>query len=122
LNGRLDPRPHAGPHALLRRATAAGPPHRPAVLADLLQIVVVLAVLQVVELLFGALRPIGQDRLVRVKSALAEVLRFDVADVQKPVAADAEIDERRLDARLQVDDLALINVADVVVLAAPLDV
>ena len=55
-------------------------------------------------------------------AALAEVLRLDVADVQKAVAADAEIDERRLDARLQVDDAALVDVADVIVLAGPLDV
>ena len=50
------------------------------------------------------LRAVGLDRLVGIVAALAEVLRLDVADVQKAVAADAEIDERRLDARLQVDD------------------
>ena len=65
---------------------------------------------------------VGHDRLVGIEAALAEVLRLDVADVQKAVAADAEVDERRLDARLQVDDLALVDVADVVVLAGPLDV
>ena len=42
--------------------------------------------------------------------------------MQKAVAADAEIDERRLDARLQVDDAAFVDVADVVFLARPLDV
>ena len=61
-------------------------------------------------------------RLARIEAALAEILRLDVADVQKAVAADAEIDERRLDARLQVDDPALVDVADVVVLAGPFDV
>ena len=59
---------------------------------------------------------------VGIEAALAEVLRLDVADVQKAVAADAEVDERRLDARLQVDDPALVDVADVVVLAGALDV
>ena len=62
------------------------------------------------------------DRLAGIVAALAEVLRLDVADVQKAVAADAEIDERGLDARLQVDDLALVDVADVIVLAGALDV
>ena len=52
-----------------------------------------------------------------IVAALTEVLRLDVADMQEAVAADAEVDERRLDARLQVDDLALIDVAYVVVLA-----
>ena len=66
--------------------------------------------------------PIGADRLVRIVAALAEILRLDVADVQEAVAADAEIDERRLDARLQVDDHALVDVADVAVLARPLHV
>ncbi len=60
--------------------------------------------------------------LVGVVAALAEVLRLDVADVQKAVAADAEVDEGRLDARLEVDDLSLVDVADVVVLAGPFDV
>ena len=62
------------------------------------------------------------DRLVGIVSALGEVLRLDVADVQEAVAADAEIDEGRLDARLQVDDDALIDVADVTILPCALDV
>ena len=49
-------------------------------------------------------------------------MRLDVADVQEAVAAHAEIDERRLDARLQVDDDALIDVAHVAVLPGALDV
>ena len=57
-----------------------------------------------------------------IVAALAKILRLDVADVQKAVAADAEIDERGLDARLQVDDFALVDVADVIVLAGALDV
>ena len=69
----------------------------------------------------GACEP-RVDRLAGIEAALAEVLRLDVADVQKAVAADAEIDERRLDARLEVDDLALVDVADVIVLAGALDV
>ena len=57
------------------------------------------------------------NRLVGIVAALAEVLRLDVADVQEAVAADAEIDERRLDARLQVDHDALVDVAYVIVLS-----
>ena len=48
--------------------------------------------------------------------------RIDVRDVQEAVAADAEIDERRLDARLDVDDAALVDVADVALVAGALDV
>ena len=65
---------------------------------------------------------IGANGLVRLVAALAEVLRLDVADVEEAVAADAEIDEGRLDAGLQVDDHALVDVADVAVLARPLHV
>ena len=72
----------------------------------------------------GIVIAVDVHRLIvrRIVAALAKVLRLDVADVQKAVAADAEIDERRLDARLQIDDPALIDVADVVVLAGPLDI
>src|SRR5205085_8064538 len=48
--------------------------------------------------------------------------RLHVGDVQEAVAADAEDDERRLDARLDVDDAALVDVADVALVAGPLDV
>ena len=64
----------------------------------------------------------GPERLVGIVAALAEVLGLDVADVQEAVAADAEIDEGRLDARLQVDDDAFIDVADVAVLPRALHV
>ena len=53
---------------------------------------------------------------------MPEVLRLDVADVQKPVPADSEVDKRRLDARLQVYDDAFVDVSDVIVLSGPLDV
>ncbi len=46
-----------------------------------------------------------------VITALAKVLRFDIADVQEAVSSDAEIDEGGLDAGFQVDDFASINVA-----------
>ena len=70
----------------------------------------------------GRERLAGLDGPRRIVAALAEVLRLDVADVQEAVAADAEIDEGRLDAGLDVDDAALVDVADVVVLAGPFDV
>src|SRR5262249_20251839 len=53
---------------------------------------------------------------------VAVVGRLHVGDVQEPVPTDAEIDERRLDARLDVDDAALVDVADVTLVAGPLDV
>ena len=59
---------------------------------------------------------------MRVVAALAEILRLDVADVEEAVAAHAEIDECRLDARLQVDHHPLVNVSYVIVLSGPFDV
>jgi hypothetical protein len=61
-------------------------------------------------------------RFARVKPSLAKILRLNVADVQKTIAAHAEIDESRLNARLQIDDAAFINIADVVVLTRPFDI
>ena len=58
----------------------------------------------------------------RIVAALAEILGLDVAYVQKAVPAHAEIDERRLDAGLQVDDHALVDVSYVIVLSRALDV
>ena len=43
----------------------------------------------------------------------AEIGRHQIGDVQKAVAAQAEIDERGLDGRLDVGDAALVDVADV---------
>jgi len=42
--------------------------------------------------------------------------------MQEPVATDAEIHERGLDARFQIDNSPLIDVADIVVRTGPLDV
>src|SRR5205085_361920 len=50
------------------------------------------------------------------------VRRLHVRDVQEAVAADAEVHERRLDARLDVDDAALVDVAHVALVAGPLHV
>jgi hypothetical protein len=50
------------------------------------------------------------------------VLEFNVADVEKPVATHAEIDEDRLDAGLDIDDAAFIDVADAVLDAPPFDI
>jgi hypothetical protein len=50
------------------------------------------------------------------------VLRLDVRDVQEAVAADGEIDERRLDRRLEVNDLALVDVTGVTLVTRALDV
>ena len=49
-------------------------------------------------------------------------MRLHIADVEKSVAADAEIDEGGLDAGLQVDDPALIDIADVVIRAGAFDI
>jgi hypothetical protein len=50
------------------------------------------------------------------------VLGFHVGDVQETVAADGEVDEGSLDRRLEIDDLALVDVAGVALVAGALDV
>src|SRR5262249_23517698 len=58
-----------------------------------------------------------------VRAALLQMTvvgRLDVGDVQEAVAADAEIDERRLDARLDVHDPALVDVAHIALMARAL--
>ena len=50
------------------------------------------------------------------------VLGLDVGDVEEAVAADREVDERGLDRRLEVDDLALVDVPGVALVAGPFDV
>ena len=50
------------------------------------------------------------------------VLGLDVGDVKEAVAADREIDERGLNGRFEVDDLAFINIAGIALVAGPFDV
>ncbi len=50
------------------------------------------------------------------------VLRLDVRDVKEAVAADREIDEGGLYGRLEIDDLTLVDVTGVVLVAGSLDV
>jgi hypothetical protein len=45
------------------------------------------------------------------------ILGLDVRNVEKAIAADREVDEGRLDGRLDVDDLALVNVARIALVA-----
>src|SRR5205085_729751 len=65
---------------------------------------------------------LAADRLSDVLAGAAEIAGHQVADVQEPVAPEPEVDERRLDARLDVDDAALVDVADVGGGAGPLHV
>jgi hypothetical protein len=130
LDRRLDPRSNARTHPLLRGPTPGrrGSAGGAAVVADLFQVGIIIIILVVAEIvvarfwLLAPRRAVRHDLHIGIVPPLAVVLRLDVADVQKPVATHAEVDERGLDARLQVDDLAFVNVADVVVLATPLDV
>ena len=48
--------------------------------------------------------------------------RLHIGNVQETIAADAEIDEGGLDAGLDVDDAALVDVADVAFVTGALDV
>ncbi len=123
LNRRLDARPRAGarPAAAIAPLGPARTRRRPRRRSP--SSLVVVAVSHVdVGAAAGAADGVHVGSLVGIEAALAEVLRLDVADVQEAVAADAEIDEGGLDAGLQVDDAALVDVADVVVLAGALDV
>jgi len=77
----------------------------------------------VVELVVAAARAVvAAGDPLRIEAGLAEILRFDVADVQEPVAPHAEIDKGRLNARFQIDDNAFVDIADVTVLARALDI
>ena len=67
-------------------------------------------------------RHLPADGLVDVFALAPEIGRHQVGDVQEPVAAEAEVDERRLDARFDVGDAALVDVADVRRRARPLHV
>src|SRR5262249_26964273 len=53
---------------------------------------------------------------------VAIIGRLDIGDVQEPIAPHAEIDERGLDARLDVDDAALVDIADVALVAGAFNV
>ena len=57
-----------------------------------------------------------------VAQVFAIVLRLNVGDVQEAVAADGEVDEGGLDGRLQIDDLSLVDVPGVALVAGPLEV
>jgi hypothetical protein len=50
------------------------------------------------------------------------VLGLHVRDVQETIAADGEIDERGLDCRLEIDNLAFVDVTGVALVAGALDV
>ena len=52
---------------------------------------------------------------------LLEIVRLDVADMKKTVAPDAEIDKRRLDALFNIDDDALVDIVDVVLVRRAFD-
>jgi hypothetical protein len=52
----------------------------------------------------------------RIVTGLSKVFGFDIADVQKSVSTYTEIDERRLDARFDVDDFTFIDVSYPIVL------
>src|SRR5690606_28458387 len=104
LNRRLHPGTHARAAATVSRA----------VLIEILVVAVGLA--GFVELAAGRLVATGTtiapnsaatavfDRRLGIVSALTKVLRFDVADMQKAVPPDAEVDERGLNAGFDIDD------------------
>lgn len=50
------------------------------------------------------------------------VLRLDVRDMKEAVAADREIDEGGLYGRFEIDDLTLVDVTGVALVAGSLDV
>jgi hypothetical protein len=65
---------------------------------------------------------LGSFRRVRPGRVAIKVLGLDVRNVQEAVAADREINEGRLDRRLEVDDPALVNIARVALMAGALHI
>ena len=55
--------------------------------------------------------------LIRIVTCLSKILCFDVADMEKAVATHSKVNEGGLDAGLNIDDLALVNIANPIVLA-----
>src|SRR6185369_16129640 len=66
--------------------------------------------------------PVARGASAAAVVEVAVVGGLDVGDVQEAVAADTEVDERGLDARLDVDDAALIDIPDEALVAGTLDV
>jgi hypothetical protein len=66
--------------------------------------------------------PVPRAQLRVVAQVALVVLRLDVRDVQEPVPSHREVRERRLDGRLEVDDLPLVNVAGVTLVTGPLQI
>ena len=60
--------------------------------------------------------------LVRIVTALAEIVRLDIADMQEAILTDAKINKYRLDTGLQIDDFAFVYVAYPIVLAGAFNI
>ncbi len=69
-----------------------------------------------------AVRTLASDGFGLLRFFLSEVLRVQVGDVQEPVLGPAEVHERRLDGRLDIDDSAFVDVPDMRSAGGPLDV
>src|SRR5207245_2539571 len=95
LDWRLEPRPNANSVSGRFHAAVAA-----TLAATVFGVRPVVALFRLIEIPISALATIGKDRFARVVSALPKILRLDVANMQKAVAAHAEIHESRLDARL----------------------
>ena len=53
------------------------------------------------------------DRFLKIAAVSAEITGHQIGDMQKSVAAEPEVDERRLDGGFDVGDAAFVDVADV---------
>jgi hypothetical protein len=77
---------------------------------------------------FAVVPPRASARLAAARRGLVRrlmpvvVLGLDVGHVEKAIASDREVDERGLDRRLEVDDLPLVDIAGVALVAGPFDV
>jgi hypothetical protein len=112
LNRRLD----AGPRAGARGSMTPTPGTSLVLVADRIRIIVVS------HIHVGPGVRAAFERLARIDATLAIILGLDVADMQKTIASDAEIDECGLNARLQIDDFALVDISYLVVLAGSFDI
>jgi hypothetical protein len=50
------------------------------------------------------------------------ILRLDVRDMEKSISTNREVDERGLNCRLEIDNLPLVDIARIALVAGPLDV
>jgi uncharacterized protein YjbI with pentapeptide repeats len=76
----------------------------------------------VVDVATRLARAVAGAEVALVAQVFAIVLGLDVGDVKESIAADGKVDEGGLDGRLEIDDLSLVDVSGVALVAGSLEV